>query len=325
MLRFVYRLLLRLHPARFRDRFAEEMLAIFDRATKEKAKVGLLADGCVSVVRQWTLRSEYWEEKAPAPARSTSDGLPIFYTFESFKPRTSALIDGGILTIIVFYAVCLVLSYTWTHPVLIPFRGIQFQTASTVNQLESSSSLFPVEVTTIKSALQSASPQLGREPLKAVVPPRSPSSPQSRIQAALPDTLALNRLRSAAATHPIASPAVPSFSQSSVRAILPPVVSEEALRSYAGTYAADPPNELIILITTENGQLVIAVSGESKDALVPVSNTKFIASGRTNTSIEFVKDHGRAGYELNIYRDGLHITAHCRKIKSPAISIPQNR
>ncbi|MGA9800748.1 MAG: hypothetical protein WBQ68_17165 [Terriglobales bacterium] len=32
MLRFVYRWLLRLHPARFRVRFAEEMLAIFDDA-----------------------------------------------------------------------------------------------------------------------------------------------------------------------------------------------------------------------------------------------------------------------------------------------------
>jgi hypothetical protein len=78
-------------------------------------------------------------------------------------------------------------------------------------------------------------------------------------------------------------------------------------------YAADPPNELAILIADEDGQLTIEIAGESKYALVPASETKFVVSGATNTSLEFVKYHDRAGYELNIYRDGQHIRAHYKK------------
>jgi hypothetical protein len=313
MLRFVYHWLLRLHPARFRDRFAEEMLAIFDDAAEEQTKVGLLTDGFVSLVRQWTMRSEYWEQKAIAPAHSTTDGVPLFYTFESFKPRTSALIDGGILTVIVFYAVCLILRYTWTHPVLIPFKGVQFQTGSTVNQqVSSSTSVLPVAVTSISSGQQFVSPKSGRG-LKVVLP-GSPGSPQSSTQAAFSDRPAHERLRIAVPPRLMLSPVAPrSSSQSSERAIVPPKMPEETLRSYAGMYAADPPNQLAILITAEDGQLAIEVGGEPKCALVPESGNTFVVSGATNTSIEFVKDHDRAGYQLNIYQDGRHITAHYKK------------
>jgi hypothetical protein len=50
--RSLYLLLLRLHPAEFRRRFADEMLAIFDQAAPEQGKAGLLADGALSVLRQ---------------------------------------------------------------------------------------------------------------------------------------------------------------------------------------------------------------------------------------------------------------------------------
>jgi hypothetical protein len=313
MLRFVYHWLLRLHPTRFRDRFAEEMLAIFDDAAEEQTKVALLTDGFVSLVRQWTLRSEYWEPKAIVSAPSSPDVVPLFYTFERFKPRTSALIDGGILTVIVFYAVCLILRYTWTHPVLMPFRGVQFQTSSTVNQSGSYSTL-PVAVTSINSGQQFISPEFARKSSKVVLPASgSPASPQSGTQAALSDRLAHERLRIAVSPHPIMSPVISSASQSSVRTILPPKVSEETLRSYAGMYAADPPNQLAIFITAEDGQLAVEVGGEPKCALVPASGTRFVVSGATNTSIEFVKDHDRAGYQLNICQDGRHITAHYKK------------
>jgi hypothetical protein len=281
MLRFVYRWLLRLHPARFRERFAEEMLVIFDNA-EEQAEVGLLTDGFVSLVRQWILRSEYWEEKAIAPAQSTTDSVPLFYTFESFKPRTSALIDGGILTVIVFYAVCLVLRYTWTHPVLIPFRGIQFQTGSSGNQSESSSSLLPIEVLSINAKPQSVLPELGRKSSKKVLSQSgNRASPQSRTQAVLSETLAQGRARIAVPPGLVMPPAIPSSSQSSGGAILSPKMSGETLRSYAGMYAADQPNDVAILITAEGGQLAIEVAGESKYALVRASETKFVVSGAT--------------------------------------------
>ena len=130
MLRFVYRWLVRLHPRRFRERFAEEMLSIFDCFGEGPAAVEFVADGFISLVRQWTLRSEYWKEEQVGGVPARVDGMPTFYIFERFKPRTSALIDGGIVTLVLFCAVSLALRFNWTHPVFLPFSGIRFSTGS---------------------------------------------------------------------------------------------------------------------------------------------------------------------------------------------------
>lgn len=53
MIRTVYRGLLWLHPAEFEERFAEEMLWIFDLRRTDETGVALLLDCCVSVCRQW--------------------------------------------------------------------------------------------------------------------------------------------------------------------------------------------------------------------------------------------------------------------------------
>src|SRR6202035_3138940 len=98
MLRFAYRWLLRLHPRYFRQRFAEEMLWIFDEAEGNLEAVKLLTDGVVSLVRQWTLRRAFWKE--PVVERSC-DGVPIFCSFDTFKPRSSALIPGIALSIVI--------------------------------------------------------------------------------------------------------------------------------------------------------------------------------------------------------------------------------
>jgi enterochelin esterase-like enzyme len=60
MIRFFYRCLVGLHPPAFRQRFAEEMLCIFD----ESGGTGtsrLFCDGLISVIRQWVLRSGIWK------------------------------------------------------------------------------------------------------------------------------------------------------------------------------------------------------------------------------------------------------------------------
>ena len=59
MLRSLYRCVLHLHPPGFRKRFAAEMLSIFDHTAGKSAAVRLLADGLVSLVRQWILRPEF--------------------------------------------------------------------------------------------------------------------------------------------------------------------------------------------------------------------------------------------------------------------------
>ncbi len=71
MLRFLYNAVLRAHPPYFRQRFSEEMQAIFDQADTELAKARLLADAVFSLVRQWTLRPQFWEEPAPVAAEGS--------------------------------------------------------------------------------------------------------------------------------------------------------------------------------------------------------------------------------------------------------------
>ena len=61
MTRTVYRCLLRLHPADFRDQFAEEMLWIFDEAAAAVGTMPLLADVLASLARQWVVRSGAWK------------------------------------------------------------------------------------------------------------------------------------------------------------------------------------------------------------------------------------------------------------------------
>ena len=60
MRRSLYRILIALHPVRFRDRFGDEMLCIFDEAGRDRAP-RLFADAVLSLLRQWLLRSNLWK------------------------------------------------------------------------------------------------------------------------------------------------------------------------------------------------------------------------------------------------------------------------
>jgi hypothetical protein len=60
MTRVLYRWLLWLHPPAFRREFAGEMLWIFEEAAPEGV-APLFADGLLSLLRQWLLRSPPWK------------------------------------------------------------------------------------------------------------------------------------------------------------------------------------------------------------------------------------------------------------------------
>ena len=60
MRRFLYCALIALHPPRFRERFGDEMMCVFDEAGR-KGTVRLFADGVLSLLRQWLLRSNLWK------------------------------------------------------------------------------------------------------------------------------------------------------------------------------------------------------------------------------------------------------------------------
>lgn len=61
MTRHIYRLLLQLHPAEFRYRYAGEMLWIFDATATPESRAELIADSLCSCARQWVFRSSLWK------------------------------------------------------------------------------------------------------------------------------------------------------------------------------------------------------------------------------------------------------------------------
>ena len=63
---FLYRLLLRLHPSEFRERFAPEMKLNLEETAPTERSPRLLLDCFVSLLRQWFLRTEWWKLVAAA-------------------------------------------------------------------------------------------------------------------------------------------------------------------------------------------------------------------------------------------------------------------
>jgi|CZKS01.1.fsa_nt_gi hypothetical protein len=114
MIRWFYAGLLRLHPLRFRQRYGEEMLWIFDQAAAKGRTFPLFGDAVLSLWRQWTLRPESWHQ-SKAVNRAALDGVPAFYIGAGDIPRTSALIHGGMLSLVVFSVVCYTLSHSNSH------------------------------------------------------------------------------------------------------------------------------------------------------------------------------------------------------------------
>jgi Ca2+-binding EF-hand superfamily protein len=110
MLTSLYILLLKMHPAPFRQRFGDEMLGIFQNAGGLGASVVLLADGLISVGRQWVLRPEFRRPLVATVAARVPD-VPLFRTIDAYKPRSSALFYGGSLTGIILCAVVVLIGH----------------------------------------------------------------------------------------------------------------------------------------------------------------------------------------------------------------------
>jgi hypothetical protein len=97
MLRFLYRRLLLWHPAEFRRRFGDEILDIFDCSPDRTAALVLIADGLVSLVRQWAFRAEFRHMRIMA-----ADAW-LFRSLASDTPRPRALLHGGLTTALLLY------------------------------------------------------------------------------------------------------------------------------------------------------------------------------------------------------------------------------
>jgi D-alanyl-D-alanine carboxypeptidase len=84
MSRSLYRFVLKLHPAAFRERFAEEMLWIFDEAAATQGTPRLFADAFVSLMRQWVVRPESWHLSVAA-AVCPATGSSRFSSWDHFE------------------------------------------------------------------------------------------------------------------------------------------------------------------------------------------------------------------------------------------------
>ena len=132
MLRPLYRCVLHLHPPGFRKRFAGEILSIFDASAKRSDQLKLLCDGLVSLARQWTLRPEFWQGVPIKSAQSVPEGIPSFYSFDTFRPRPSAVIHGSVLTATLFLVTCYAIRYSWIRVLSLHIPEAQFQDSERV-------------------------------------------------------------------------------------------------------------------------------------------------------------------------------------------------
>ncbi len=103
-MRPIYVRLLQLHPSGFRNRFAGEMLDIFDDCGQPPA---LVLDAALSLVRQWTVRAPV---RQALQARSV-EGDSGLYINVSETPRPASLMLGALLAVVFFFA----MSYLNTH------------------------------------------------------------------------------------------------------------------------------------------------------------------------------------------------------------------
>lgn len=118
MLRHLYRCAVRLHPSSFRERFGDEMLYIFDQQRGTRAAFGLVLDSFLSLLRQWTFRPHVGiSPPTTSVVQPTSNGILSFATLDNFRPRTSAIVHGMVLSIILFCTTGYAIRYSWIHVV----------------------------------------------------------------------------------------------------------------------------------------------------------------------------------------------------------------
>ena len=283
MLRSLYRCALHLHPPAFRRRFADEMLSIFDQAHGTAAAFRLLVDALFSLSRQWALRPEFWQDLSPAASPHPAfDGIPSFYTISPFRPRSAAVINGLVLSLAIFCMTCFAIRYSWIHVLHVRIPEVQFERSSW---------------TPPKDTMSGTSPTLKQTPIPPSPEKRTPPSDSatSAPSQAPPPAATQRRTDRAAGQPDTARPQYkPQVSNQQARTAS---AAELPLQSYEGTYAVDSPAKLRIVITVEDENLMMSVSGQAGLTLAPVSETKFAVQGIENCWIEFAPGSGTMGDE----------------------------
>jgi hypothetical protein len=296
MLRLLYIFLLRLHPARFRQRFGDEMLGIFDR--ERTHSVSLVVDATLSVARQWTLRSEFWEEQLQSVP--VSSNVPSFFTFGDSRPTTLALIHGTFVAILIIAAVVLAISYQHNPIVILPQIILPDSARSTVHPPVS-----PTPLTVYKDSQASSSSLSDNIRLQVVAPKPIPieslasvvlgkgkhkRSPQAQVSLSsdVPGTMSL----------PPASPAAVSSD------------STPSPAHYEGAYISDS-GQLLLTVGEQSGRLWVKFKGQPLRALLAASESRFLMEGTDGQWLEFGTDTNDR-MKVDAFVRGQHFIAHRR-------------
>ena len=335
MLRIIYVWLLRLHPSAFKQRFADEMLCIFDqtRASQTaKSKVWmafrLLGDGALSLARQWTRVAPPEEATSLASDVATANTLPVFCSLPSFKPRPGAMIYGAALSLTAFWIVFFALRYSLTHraAIVLPVESYAAESPRDDSSPSSSGGFQLPSVTTYDNQTEAhpenvfdrgeASRPSTAEPVmlvpgteSGIEPATNPAVATPPQRNSVPRTGRLSRPGIETAPDKLSSSAG-LLANPTASAYLSEAVSEPTsahwLEAYVGTYVADTPAHLEVIVSANNGHLEIEINRHGKIVAVAASRMKFlfVGNGKTSDWIEFVPDQNGAFRELDIYCNG---------------------
>jgi hypothetical protein len=113
VLRPLYATLVRLHPPAFRQRFAPEMLSIFDHAPVE-SRAALAIDAAVSLLRQWLFRPQFHQPDPPAPQAVATASM---FAVLDDDPRLTASqwIGGAVLSLLAWIAASFLIGHATFH------------------------------------------------------------------------------------------------------------------------------------------------------------------------------------------------------------------
>lgn len=292
MLQLLYRCALRLHPPKFRKRFADEMLSIFDHTRGRWPRLLLLLDSVVSFTRQWSVRSEWWNDVSTESARQlAAEGVPSFSSLDSFRPSTAAMIHGVVLATSLFILTCFAIRYSRIRVLHIRVPALEFANPIPSHSAASPSSLrgtpTPAPPTNEQKADSSRSDGLSDhlyvEPLpveaEELVPTETVVNSKSTLRSELAGT-------------PVAV----------LRTL------EINLRLYTGMYASHSSRTTII-VRIRGDQLVIKVGGELERTISPISKTTFTVNGSSNTEVEFGSESNGKFHRLRLSNAGTQIVA----------------
>jgi hypothetical protein len=274
MLRSLYQLVLRAHPPYFRQRFAEEMQSIFDQAESRPVAAGLLADAVLSLLRQWSLRPQFWEETPLALGR----GTPLFSLLDSNKPRAAALIYGAFLSALVLNGVCWTMGYAWNHPIFIELRRPVFVPPASWGRKSTS---VPRE-----EATESAEPSLYTGEGRVVLIFPSHARPRGEADPAI-------QLSMSSREEPARSSGAPIF-----------------LQAYPGTYLSTAENGARVNVTLHSGRLQLEVVGFFSSPIVPVPGSQEMTCAVRNCFARFSTNASSVANEVEIHFDGRTIHAY---------------